>query len=118
MDRYSLATGRGAGPEPSLLNSEEAIKGRTADLMSRLRDRQYNPAGPSKVELFTEGSKTRELRRGVVRPRVRVPPPAYSAKEKELSKLRAQINQLRGEREKLIQEMKGKKFDTGSLLLE
>ena len=118
MDRYSLATGRGAGPEPSLLNSEEAIKGRTADLMSRLRDRQYNPAGPSRVELFTGGSKTRELRRGVVRPRVRVPPPAYSAKEKELSSLRAQTNQLRAERERLIQEMRRKKFDTGSLFLE
>ncbi len=118
MDRYSLATGRDAGPEPSLLNSEEAIKGRTADLMSRLRDRQYNPAGPSKVELFTGGSKTRELRRGVARPRVRVPLPAYSAKEKELSNLRAQTNQLRAERERLIQEMRRKKFDTGSLFLE
>ncbi|MFB3122617.1 MAG: hypothetical protein ACE10H_10555, partial [Candidatus Binatia bacterium] len=118
MDRYSLATGRGAGPEPSLLNSEEAIKGRTADLMSRLRDRQYNPAGPSRVELFTGGSKTRELRRGVARPRVRVPLPAYSAKEKELSNLRAQTNQLRTERETLIQEMRRKKFDTGSLFLE
>ena len=118
MDRYSLATGRDAGPEPSLLNSEEAIKGRTADLMSRLRDRQYNPAGPSRVELFTGGSKTRELRRGVARPRVRVPLPAYSAKEKELSNLRAQTNQLRAERERLIQEMRRKKFDTGSLFLE
>lgn len=118
MNRYSLATGRGAGPEPSLLNSEEAIKGRTADLMSRLRDRQYNPAGPSRVELFTGGSKTRELRRGVARPRVRVPLPAYSAKEKELSNLRAQTNQLRTERETLIQEMRRKKFDTGSLFLE
>ena len=118
MNRYSLATGRGAGPEPSLLNSEEAIKGRTADLMSRLRDRQYNPAGPSRVELFTGGSKTRELRRGVARPRVRVPLPAYSAKEKELSNLRAQTNQLRRERERLIQEMRRKKFDTGSLFLE
>jgi hypothetical protein len=118
MDRYSIATGRGAGPEPSLLNSEEAIKGRTADLMSRLRDRQYNPPEPSRVELFTGGSKTRELRRGVARPRVRVPLPPYSAKEKELSNLRAQTNQLRRERERLIQEMKRKKFDTGSLFLE
>ena len=118
MDRYSLATGRGSGPEPSLLNSEEAIKGRTADLMSRLRDRQYNPAGSSSVELLTGGSKTRKLRRGVARPRVRVPLPAYSAKEKELSNLRAKTNQLRKEREKLIQEMKRKKFDTGSLFLE
>lgn len=118
MDRYSLATGRASGPEPRLLNSEEAIKGRTADLMSRLRDRQYNPAGPSRVELFTGGSKTRELRRGVVRPRVRVPLPAYSAKEKELSNLRAQTHQLRAERERLIQEMRRKKFDTGSLFLE
>ncbi len=121
MDRYSLATGRGSGPEPRLLNSEEAIKGRTADLMSRLRDRQYNPAGPSdagKVEVFTGGSKSRELRRGVVRPRVRVPQPPYSAKEKELSKLRAQSAQLRKERDRLIQEMRRKDFDTGSLFLE
>jgi hypothetical protein len=64
------------------------------------------------------GDKTKVLRRGVVSPRVRSPLPAYSAKEKKLSKLRAQMTALKKERDKLIQEMKAKNFDTGSLFLQ
>jgi hypothetical protein len=45
-------------------------------------------------------------------------PPSYSKKERELSQLRNQITQLEGKREKLIQEMRQKNFDTGSLFLE
>ncbi len=124
MDRYSLATKGKTGNEPTILETKEQIQARTADLMSRLRDEQYNPGNsnnPGEVEVVTGGTfggdKNKVLRRGVVRPRVRSPLPAYSAKEKKLSKLRAQMTALKKERDKLIQEMKAKKFDTGSLFL-
>jgi predicted nuclease with TOPRIM domain len=44
---------------------------------------------------------------------VQPPPPAYSDREKELSDLRSRLNQLVKERERLIEEMKQKNFDTG-----
>jgi hypothetical protein len=124
-DRYSLATKGKTGTEPTILESKEQIQARTADLMSRLRDEQYNPGNsnnPGEVDVVTRGTfggdKTKVLRRGVVSPRVRSPLPAYSAKEKKLSKLRAQMTALKKERDKLIQEMKAKNFDTGSLFLQ
>ena len=93
IDRYTLATRGGTGPKPSLLNSEEAIRGRTADLMSRIRDRQFNPAG------FSDAAARRlELSRRGVRPRSSVVagaapalPPPPSAKERELNDLRKQF---------------------------
>lgn len=126
-DRYALATRGSTGPEPTLLNSKEAIKARTADLISRLRDAQYNPAGPShaggvklsKPSSFAGApSTTIELRPGGVIPRVRVPLPNYTKKERELSDLRKQIGRLTDERERLIQEIRRKNLDTGSLFLE
>ena len=94
-DRYSLATRGKTGPEPGLLESKEAIRARSADLQSRQKDAQRAPSS-----------------RGGATPRVNVPLPPYSAKEKELSQMRKQMLQLRQEREKLIQEMKQKNFDT------
>ena len=126
-DRYSLSSGGSGGPEPTLLNSEEAIKARTDDLISRLRDAQHNPSGPSDaggVKLSTPSPfsgvppTTTELRPGQVVPRVDAPLHGYSAKEKELSDLRNQINQLQKERERFIEQMKQKNFDTGSLFLD
>ncbi len=106
IDRYALATRGGTGPKPSLLNSEEAIRGRTADLMSRIRGRR--------LELSRRGVRPRS---SVVAGAAPALPPPPSAKERELSDLRKQINQLRKEREGLIQEMRLKNFDTGSLFL-
>ncbi|MBM2806652.1 MAG: hypothetical protein HW419_4545, partial [Deltaproteobacteria bacterium] len=40
--------------------------------------------------------------------------PNYTAKEKELSDLRAQIDSLQKERDALIQEMKSKNIPTGA----
>ena len=126
-DRYSLATGGTGGREPTLLQSEEAIKARTDDLNSRLRDAQNNPSGPSDaggVKLSTPSPFTgappsvTELPPAEVIRRVDSPPPGYTQKERELSDLRSQINRLENERERLIQEMKRKNFDTGSVFLE
>jgi len=101
-DRYAIATRGSSGPEPTLLQSEQAIKARTDDLTTRLRDAGLVPG----------------LRPGATTPGVEVPLPNYTGKEKDLSDLRNQINQLNGEREKLIEQMKQKNFATGSLFLE
>lgn len=126
-ERYSLAMGGTGGREPTLLQSEEAIKARTEDLNSRLRDAQYNPSGPRDaggVRLSTPSPfigappSVTELPPAEVIRRVDSPPPGYTPKERELSDLRSQINRLENERERLIQEMKRKNFDTGSVFLE
>ncbi len=126
-DQYSLATRGTSSTEPGLLDSEEAIKARTEDLTSRLRDSQHNPAGPSDagaIQLETSSPFSgvpptiTELRPGEIIPRVDSPPPPYTEKEKELSELRNQMIQLQKEREMLIEEIKQKGFDTGSLFLE
>ncbi len=126
-DRFSLATRGSTGPEPTLLNSEEAIKARTDDLISRLRDTQHNPSGPSDaggIKLSTPStfsgvpSANIEHRAGGIPPQVDVPLPGYTGKEKDLSDIRNHLNQLQKERERLIEQMKQKNFDTGSLFLE
>lgn len=127
-DRFALSTRGSSGPEPTVPTSEEEIRRRTDDLISRLRDRQHNPVGPSEtggVKLPDVPSPfagmpptTTELRPGQAAPQVDVPLPGYTGKEKELSELRNQINQLTKERERLIEQMKQKNFDTGSLFLE
>lgn len=97
-DRYLLATRGSSSTEPTLLHTEEAMRARTDQLMSGLRDVQHNPSAP--------------------RDTVDVPPPAYSAKEKEISDLKNEIQRLEKERERLIEEMKQKNFETGSLFLD
>jgi len=93
-DRYSVAIGGASGPQTGILEGQEAIKGRTADLQSRLKDAQ----------------RTRAARDS----RVNVPPPAYSPKEKELSDLRRQIVRTQKEREALIQQLQQKNLGSGS----
>ena len=126
-DRFALSTRGSSGPEPTLLNSEEAIRARTDDLISRLRDAQHNPSGPSDaggIKLSTPSNFSgaaptiTELRPGEIIPRVDVPLPGYTGKEKELSNMRNQINQLTNDRERLIQQMKQKNFNTGGLFLD
>lgn len=93
-NRYSAATRGSSGPQSGILEGEEAIKGRTADLQSRLKDAQRSRAAGGSGET----------------PRVSVAPPSYSAKEKELSQLRSEIVQIQSERDALVQEMQQKNF--------
>ena len=97
-DRYSVATRGSSGPQPGLLEGQEAIRGRTTDLMSRLKDAQRSRAAGASGGI----------------PRVNVPPPPYSAKEKELSELRKQMVQTEKERDALIQKIQQKNFGSGS----
>ena len=105
-DRYSVITRGNKGPEPSFFTTEEAFKGHQEDLLSRLRDAQNRQQG------LPTGSAT------TAPPFSLDPPPAYSGRQKELSDLRARINQVENERQKLIDEMKAKGFETDSLFLD
>jgi hypothetical protein len=127
-DRYALGARGSSGPEPSFFTSEEAFRSHQDDLISRLRDAQHNPLGPSdaKTPQFLTPSPfsgipptTTDIAPLVPPgPTVNSPLPGYSDKQKELSDLRSQIGQLMKERERLIEEMKQKNFETGSLFLE
>ncbi len=91
QDRYAVATRGSSGSQSGILDSREAIKGRTADLQSRLKDAQRSRASG-----------------GGGAARVDVAPQAYSEKEKKLSELRRQMVQIQNERDALIQEMQQK----------
>lgn len=89
MNRYSLATRGKTGPEPSLLDSPEAIRARTADLNSRLKDAARRPAGFSdrgdvrlkRPSPFTGAPPTIiDLKPGRITKRVRPPPNSLQSK--------------------------------------
>ena len=105
-EQYALRTRGNTGSEPQFFTTEEAFKGHQEDLLSRLRDAQFRAQG------LPSGSKATSP------PFSLNPPPAYSEKQKELSDLRNRINQVENERQKIIEEMKSKNFDTGSLFLD
>jgi hypothetical protein len=105
-DRYSLITRGNKGPEPFFFTTDEEFKGHQEDLLSRLRDAQNRAQG------LETGSAAQSP------PFSLDPPPAYSDKQKELSDLRNRMDQLENERQNLIEEMKAKNFDAGSVYLE
>ena len=105
-ERYSADTRGNKGREPAFFTTEEAFKGHQDDLLSRLRDAQNRAQGlPTGDE---SGSPPFALN----------PPPAYSEKQQELSERRRQIKDVETQRNRLIEEMKMKNFDTGSLFLD
>jgi hypothetical protein len=95
-EKYFNAT-QGGGTSSNL--SKEGIRAWTMDLASRIHDSQKTAGGggPSSSPP--------------------TPPylPNYTAKEKELSDLRIQIDSLQKERNSLIEEMKNKNIPTSSL---
>jgi hypothetical protein len=105
-DRYSMMTRGNKGPEPFLFTTEEAFRGQQEDLLSRLRDAQNRAQGLPTGSAATSPPFSLD------------PPPAYSTREKELSDMRSRINQVENDRQRLIEEMKAKNFETGSLFLE
>jgi hypothetical protein len=126
-ERYSLLTRGKAGTEPSILETEEAMKARTDDLNSRLRDVQNRggvPVDAGGVRLSTPSPFTGaspdviQVNPSAAGPSVSPPAPTYSEREKVLSDLRNQMVRLERERDQLIQEMKQNDFDMGSLFLE
>lgn len=105
-DQYSLATRGNKGPDPFIYTTEEAFRGNQEDLVSRLRDAQNRAQG------LETGSAAKSP------PFALDPPPAYTEKQKELSDLRNRMNQLETDRQKLLDEMKAKNFNSGDLILD
>jgi hypothetical protein len=95
-EKYFNAT-QGGGTSSNL--TKEGIKAWTMDFASRIHDSQKVPGGggPSST------------------PPAHPYAPNYTAKEKELSDLRIQIDGLQKERAALIEEMKSKNIPTGPL---
>jgi hypothetical protein len=105
-ERYSLMTRGNKGPEPSFFTTEEAFKGQQDDLLSRLRDAQNKAQGLPTGSAATSPQFSLDA------------PPAYTERQRELSDLRARISQIENERQKVIDEMRAKGFEVGSLFLE
>jgi hypothetical protein len=105
-DRYAAETRGNKGPDPTFFTTEEAFQRHQDDLLSRLRDAQNNPAGPGSTGAGIMGAPSNDV------------PPRYTERQRMLSELRNQTNQLENQRQSLIDEMRQKGFDTGSLFLE
>ncbi|HEY1233981.1 MAG TPA: hypothetical protein VGH22_11450 [Candidatus Binatia bacterium] len=105
-ERYSLMTRGNQGPEPSFFTTKEAFKGQQDDLVSRLRDAQNKAQG-----LPTGGAASS--------PQFSLDaPPAYTERQRELSDLRSRMSQVESERDRIINEMRARGFEVGSLFLE
>jgi hypothetical protein len=124
-DRYSELLRGTTGKDPTLLTDEERLKALTDDLIARQQDAQQNPPDPGVLRLQTpspfsgQPPTAIELRAPApAGPSFATPPSSYTPRQKELSDLRNQSIQLEKERERLIEEMKQKNFNTGSLFLE
>jgi hypothetical protein len=126
-EQYARETRGNSGSEPYLFTTEEAFRGHQQDLLSRLKEAQQNPGPPpdaGPVNLITSSSQGAPPTTREVRPEPRSepigPPPIenYTAREKLLVDLRRQIVETEKQRDQLIEEMRAKNFDTGSLFLE
>ncbi|TAK07533.1 hypothetical protein EPO44_03860 [bacterium] len=126
-DRYLIVTRGTSGPEPTVPTTQEDMRTRADDLISRLRDVQQRQTGATfetRSELLQptplSGAPPPILRErpAEARPSAGPAPPGYTEKQRELSELRNQIGQLEKQRDDLIQEMKQKNFETGSLFLD
>jgi hypothetical protein len=122
-DRYSEEIRGTTSPEPTQLITEEQIKARQEDLVSRFKEAQNNPSPPASVILsrpspFTTLPPTQETVPGAAVPPPPDLPQVLTEKERELSELRQRAIQLENERERLINEMRQKNLNTGSLLVE
>jgi hypothetical protein len=123
QDRYSQAVRGSTSTDPSLLTSEEQLRARTDDIISRALDAQYKPSDPAGTKLVTPSpfsslppTITEINPPGAAPPSPTVNLPPYTPRQKELSDLRSQALQLEKEREKLIEEIKQKKIGGAALL--
>jgi len=119
-DRYSQAIRGTTSAEPTQLVTDEQIRARQDDAVSRFKDAQQNPSEPAPVKLlrpspFTSLPPTTEIYpAGQTSPSLGTPQP-YTDRQKELSDFRKQSIELELERERLIKEMQQKNLGTGSL---
>lgn len=121
-ERYAQSVRGSTSTDPALLTSEEQLRARTDDIISRALDAQYHPSAPAGAKLVTP-SPFSSLPPTVVEltpPTVAPPPvaelPAYTPRQRELSDLRRQILELEKEREKVIEEMKQRNLGAVSVV--
>ena len=105
-EQYGLLTTGNAGPEPKFFTTEKEFRSHQEDLLSRLRDAQYKAQGLPYGENATSPPFSLDA------------PPAYTENEKKLSDMRRRMRAIEDQREKLINEMKLKNFDTGFSFLD
>lgn len=114
-DSYSQSIRGTTSADPSLLTTEEQMKARQDDIISRSLDAQYKASDPSSTRLVTP-SPFSTLPSGIIEtrpppeasPRYGVALPQYTPRQKELSDLRSLTVDLERERDRLIQEMNQK----------
>lgn len=122
-DQYSQAVRGTTSPEPSILQSNDQIRARNEDVTSRFKEAQRNPSPPAPVKLyrpspFSSLPPEEENRvAGQTNPDLGRPQPLTES-ERSLADMRSRTIQLEQEREKLINEMRQKGFNTGSLFTE
>lgn len=132
---WAITRGK-TNPDPTLLETLEALNGRINDISSRIKDALHSPERRrGSVKLLTNSPfggqyGTMELGPGGVvspgfvdaqpfgAPSVDVAPPGYSAAERELSDLRRQLELLYEERKRLIEAFKEEKLFSGSVPYE
>jgi hypothetical protein len=122
QDRYSYAIRGTTSSDPTLLTTEEQLKARQDDIISRSLDAQYKPTDPAGTRLVTPSPFT-TLPPTVVDtgPPVAIAPPEpsrlpqYTERQKALSDIRSEMLQLESQRNKLIEEMKQKNFTSGKV---
>jgi len=126
-DRYLVLTRGTSGPEPTVPLTEEEMRTRADDLISRLRDVQQRQSGATyetRPELVQpaplSGAPPPVLmeRPAEARPSADPFPPGYTEKQRQLSEARQEVGQLEKERDRLIEEMRQKNFNTSGLFLE
>jgi len=120
QDRYSQSIRGTTSADATQLVTEEQIRARQEDAVSRFKDAQKNPSEPAPVNVlrpspFSGLPPTIETYpAGQTSPSLGTPQP-YTDRQKELSDFRKQAIELELERERLIKEMQQKNFGTGSL---
>lgn len=122
QDRYSESIRGTASPEPNLQSSEEQRAASREDTIARFRDAASNPSEPAPVKLLTP-SPFSSLPPTIVENQPVARPPTspdlpVTETQRELSDLREQMIQFDKERARLIDEMRQKNLNTGSMFLE
>lgn len=123
QDQYSQAVRGTTGPQGTQLHTQEQLRAHNDDVTSRYKNALHNPSQPQPVKLlvpspFSSVPPQAESFAPAPFPAAQPGAPAYSDREREFSALRERTNQIEREREKLINEMRQKGFNTGSLFAE
>ena len=120
---YSEAIRGTTSSEPTQLVTEDQINARQADLEARFKEAQNHPSPSAPVNLvrpspFSTLPPTTETVPGAAVP----PPPTIdqplTEREKQLTDLRLKTIELEQQRARLIDEMRQKNMNVGSLFLE